>query len=149
MPFSESVKNVCSVLVAEMCAASALISMGAVMGKANPVQLVLLALLEVSGFVLNERLLQGLLKVSKCLQSLLLNQIIYFDFFGFQNGWNDLPQCQVRPLKGIMLLHIFGAFFGLTLTWILYRKGSEGGFEKEKFDKKSGLFSMLGEGTIP
>ncbi|XP_004082443.1 RH-like protein isoform X2 [Oryzias latipes] len=101
-----------SVLVAEMCAASALISMGAVMGKANPVQLVLLALLEVSGFVLNERLLQGLLKV--------------------------------RPLKGIMLLHIFGAFFGLTLTWILYRKGSEGGFEKEKFDKKSGLFSMLG-----
>lgn len=44
-----------------------------------------------------------------------------------------------------MLLHIFGAFFGLTLTWILYRKGSEQQFEKEKFDRKTGLFSMLGK----
>lgn len=47
-----------------MCAASALISIGAVLGKTNPVQLVLMALLEVSGFVLNEWLLHTLLKVS-------------------------------------------------------------------------------------
>ncbi|XP_041828848.1 rh blood group, D antigen [Melanotaenia boesemani] len=101
-----------SILVAEMCTASALISIGTVLGKTNPVHLILIALLEVSGFVLNEWVLLTLLKV--------------------------------RPLNGIMLLHIFGAFFGLTLTWILYRKGSEEGFEKEKFDRKSGLFSMLG-----
>lgn len=44
-----------------------------------------------------------------------------------------------------MMLHIFGAFFGLVLTWILFRKGSEQQFEKEKFDSKTGLFSMLGE----
>ncbi|XP_070776272.1 rh blood group, D antigen [Enoplosus armatus] len=100
-----------SLVVAEMCAASALISIGAVLGKTNPVHLILIALLEVSGFVLNAWLLQTL---------------------------------HVRLLNSIMLLHIFGAFFGLTLTWILYRRGSEQQFEKEKFDRKTGLFSMLG-----
>lgn len=53
-----------SLVVAEMQAASALISIGAVLGKTNPVHLVLIALLEVSGFVLNGWLLQTLLEVS-------------------------------------------------------------------------------------
>ncbi|XP_067469673.1 rh blood group, D antigen [Thunnus thynnus] len=101
-----------SLVVAEMCASSALIAIGTVVGKTNPVHLILIALLEVSGFVLNQWLLQTLLKV--------------------------------RLLNSIMLLHIFGAFFGLTLTWILYRRGSEQQFEKETFDRKTGLFSMLG-----
>lgn len=43
-----------------------------------------------------------------------------------------------------MVLHIFGAFFGLMLTWVLHRKGSMQSFEKEKFDRKTGLLSMLG-----
>ncbi|XP_072221057.1 rh blood group, D antigen [Leuresthes tenuis] len=101
-----------SILVAEMCTASALISIGAILGKANPVHLILIALLNVSGFILNEWLLQTLLKV--------------------------------QPLSSIMLLHVFGALFGLEMTWILYRKGSKQGFEKEKFDRRSGLFSMFG-----
>ncbi|XP_042356975.1 rh blood group, D antigen isoform X2 [Plectropomus leopardus] len=101
-----------SIVVAEMCTASALISIGVVVGKTNPVQIVLIALLEVSGFVLNEWLLRTLLRT--------------------------------QPLNSIMLLHIFGAFFGLMLTWILYRRGSEQPFEKEKSDRRTGLFSMLG-----
>ncbi|XP_068195562.1 rh blood group, D antigen isoform X2 [Antennarius striatus] len=101
-----------SLLVAEMCSTSALISIGAVLGKTNPVHLILIALLEVLGFVLNKWLLQSLLNV--------------------------------RTLNSIMLLNIFGAFFGLMLTWILYRQGSEQQFEKEKFDSTTGLFSMLG-----
>ncbi|KAM4541165.1 rh blood group, D antigen isoform 2-T2 [Fundulus diaphanus] len=101
-----------SIITAELCAVSALISIGSVLGKTNPVQLTLIALLEVTGFVLNKWLLQTLLKV--------------------------------RPANSIMLLHVFGAVFGLMLTWILSRNAQEQGFEKEKFDKKSGLFSMLG-----
>ncbi|XP_029900449.1 rh blood group, D antigen [Myripristis murdjan] len=101
-----------SLVVAEMYAASALISMGTVLGKTNPVHLVLITLLEVSGFALNGWLLQTFLKV--------------------------------RPLSSITLLHIFGAFFGLTLTWILYRKDSVQRFEKEKSDRKAGLFCILG-----
>lgn len=55
--------HVCSLVVAEMCAASALISIGTILGKTNPVQLTLIALLEVTGFVLNEWLLRSLLRV--------------------------------------------------------------------------------------
>lgn len=57
-----------SLVVAEMCTASALISIGAMLGKTNPVHLILIALLEVSGFVLNEWLLQTLLRVSRLLR---------------------------------------------------------------------------------
>ncbi|KAG7280707.1 hypothetical protein CRUP_004507 [Coryphaenoides rupestris] len=104
--------NLKSLVLAEMCTASALVSVGTVMGKTNPVQLILIAILEVSGFILNGWLLQTFL--------------------------------EVRPLNCAMQLHTFGAFFGLMLTWALYRKGSETRFEKEKMDGKSGLFSMLG-----
>lgn len=52
-----------SLVAAEMCTASALISIGTVLGKTNPVQLLLIALLEVTGFVLNQWLLCSLLKV--------------------------------------------------------------------------------------
>ncbi|XP_047467607.1 rh blood group, D antigen [Mugil cephalus] len=104
--------NLKSLVVAEMCAASALISTGTMLGKMNSVQLVVVALLEVSGFVLNTWALKILL--------------------------------QVQSPDSIMLLHVFGPFFALMLTWMLYRKGSEQRFEKEKLGKKSGLFSMLG-----
>lgn len=53
-----------SLVVAEMCTASALVSIGAVHGKTNLIQLTLIALLEVSGFILNKWLLQTLLDVS-------------------------------------------------------------------------------------
>uniref|UniRef100_A0A8C5FXI7 Rh blood group, D antigen n=1 Tax=Gadus morhua TaxID=8049 RepID=A0A8C5FXI7_GADMO len=78
----------------------------------NPVQLILIAILEVSGFILNGWLLQT--------------------FF------------EVKPLYCAMQLHTFGAFFGLMLTWVMRRKGSETPFEKEKMDHKTGLFSMFG-----
>lgn len=55
--------HIYSLVVAEMCMASALISIGAVLGKTNPVQLTLAALLEVTGFILNEWLLRSLLRV--------------------------------------------------------------------------------------
>ncbi|KAM6973619.1 rh blood group, D antigen [Aplochiton taeniatus] len=101
-----------SLVAAEMCAASVLIAMGAVLGKTNPSQLLLFALLEVIGFIMNGSLLQ-----------------IFF---------------KVTPLTSFMLIHIFGAFFGLMVAWVLYREGSEQGFEKEKSDRKTGLFALLG-----
>lgn len=55
--------HVYSLALAELCTASALISIGTVLGKANPVQLTLMALLEVTGFVLNDWLLRSLLRV--------------------------------------------------------------------------------------
>ncbi|XP_041703445.1 ammonium transporter Rh type B [Coregonus clupeaformis] len=104
--------NMRSLVVAEMCTASSLIAIGAILGKTNPVHLLLIALLEVSGFVLNGWLLQTFLKV--------------------------------QFLNTIMLLHIFGTFFGLMLSWVLYQPGSEQQHEKEKIDRKTGLFSVMG-----
>uniref|UniRef100_A0A3Q4MLF3 Rh blood group, D antigen n=1 Tax=Neolamprologus brichardi TaxID=32507 RepID=A0A3Q4MLF3_NEOBR len=60
------------------------------------------------------------------------------------NKWLLQFLLNTRPLISIMMLHIFGSLFGLMLTGTLYRKGSEQRFEKEKFDTKMGLFSMLG-----
>ncbi|XP_056445998.1 rh blood group, D antigen [Gadus chalcogrammus] len=101
-----------SLVFAEICTASALISIGTVIGKTNPVQLILIAILEVSGFILN--------------------------------GWLLRTFFEVKPLYCAMQLHTFGAFFGLMLTWVMRRKGSETPFEKEKMDRKTGLFSMFG-----
>uniref|UniRef100_A0AAQ6A9H4 Ammonium transporter AmtB-like domain-containing protein n=1 Tax=Amphiprion ocellaris TaxID=80972 RepID=A0AAQ6A9H4_AMPOC len=58
--------NLRSLVVAEMCTASVLISMGTMLGKTNPVHLIIIALLEVSGFIVNEWVLQTLLKVNNC-----------------------------------------------------------------------------------
>ncbi|XP_029350038.1 rh blood group, D antigen [Echeneis naucrates] len=104
--------NLRSLVEAEMCTASVLISIGAILGKTNPVELIIISLLGVPGFILNKWVLQTQLKV-----------------------W---------LMSSVMVLHVFGAFFGLMLTWMLSQKGSEQQSEKEKFDKKSGLFSMVG-----
>ncbi|XP_062325689.1 rh blood group, D antigen [Osmerus eperlanus] len=104
--------NLRSLVIAEMCAASALISIGAVLGKTNPVHLLLIALIEVSGFVLN--------------------------------GWILQTYLRVKPLYCTMLLHIFGAFFGLMMSWVLYSEDSEQQHEKEKIHRRTGLFSLLG-----
>uniref|UniRef100_A0AAY4DIE3 Ammonium transporter AmtB-like domain-containing protein n=1 Tax=Denticeps clupeoides TaxID=299321 RepID=A0AAY4DIE3_9TELE len=104
--------NMQSLVFAEMYAASSLIAMGTMLGKINPVHLLIMALLEVTGFIVNQWLLQTLLRV--------------------------------QPLQSMMLLHIFGAFFGVMVSCVLYRKGIEPVHEKEKLHSKSGLFSMLG-----
>ena len=69
-----------------MCTASVLISIGAVLGKTNPVQLILISLLEVSGFILNKWVLQTLLKVNNiwsCVQPAIRSshQCIGFSWF--------------------------------------------------------------------
>uniref|UniRef100_A0A8C1IK47 Rh blood group, D antigen n=1 Tax=Cyprinus carpio TaxID=7962 RepID=A0A8C1IK47_CYPCA len=99
-----------SMIEAELCAASALVAMGAVHGKTNPVQLLLMALVEVTGFVVNQWIL----------------------FFS------------ADPVYSIMLLHVFGALFGVMVSWVLYREGIEPVHEKEKTDRKTGLFAMFG-----
>ncbi|CAJ1073944.1 rh blood group%2C D antigen isoform X3 [Xyrichtys novacula] len=137
-----------------MCAVSALISIGIVMGKTNPVHLILIAMLEVSGFVLNKWLLRTLLRVSflrKCFIKFPYLQvscnsykICLFCPLTIVNGLTMSFSLQVQLPNSIMQLHIFGTLFGLVLTWMLYRTESERQFEKEKSDCKMGLFSMLG-----
>ncbi|KAJ8333124.1 hypothetical protein SKAU_G00420200 [Synaphobranchus kaupii] len=101
-----------SLATANLCAASALISMGAVLGKTNPAHLIIMALLEVTGFMANRWILQTFLKV--------------------------------QPIDAIMMLHVFGAYFGLMMSWVLYRSGLEPRHEKEATDRRTGLFATMG-----
>lgn len=52
---------------------------------------------------------------------------------------------QADPVYSIMLLHIFGALFGVMVSWVLHREGINPKHEKEKTDRNTGLFAMLGE----
>uniref|UniRef100_A0A671KHC2 Rh blood group, D antigen n=1 Tax=Sinocyclocheilus anshuiensis TaxID=1608454 RepID=A0A671KHC2_9TELE len=106
--------NIKSVIEAELCAASALVVMGAVHGKTNPVQLLLMALVEVTGFVVNQWILRTLLSV----REVLLSQIKVF------------------------ILYIYIYFSLCLVSWVLHREGIEPVHEKEKTDHKTGLFAM-------
>lgn len=55
-----------SMINADFCTGSVLISFGAVLGKTSPVQLLLMAIIEVTLFAVNEFILLGPLGVSVC-----------------------------------------------------------------------------------
>lgn len=44
-----------------------------------------------------------------------------------------------------MTIHAFGAYFGLTVAGILYRRGLREGHTKEESVYHSDLFAMIGE----
>lgn len=104
-----------ALLLAEFAAAAALISMGAVLGRLRIHQYALLALLAVPVYMLNEWLvLEGGLGVTK--------------------GFTDAA--------GSIVIHAFGAYFGLGLTVALTSR-----FHREtaiESDSTSDRFSMLG-----
>ena len=51
--YTDSLYNYCSVLEAGLTGASVLISLGAVLGKLNPLQILVLSLVETGAFVFN------------------------------------------------------------------------------------------------
>lgn len=44
-----------------------------------------------------------------------------------------------------MTIHTFGAYFGLTVTWILYRPSLHQSKERQSAVYHSDLFAMIGE----
>ncbi|XP_074090211.1 ammonium transporter Rh type C [Macrotis lagotis] len=51
---------------------------------------------------------------------------------------------QVKDAGGSMTIHTFGAYFGLTVTWILYRPNLEQSKERQSSVYFSDLFAMIG-----
>uniref|UniRef100_A0A4W4FXC5 Ammonium transporter AmtB-like domain-containing protein n=1 Tax=Electrophorus electricus TaxID=8005 RepID=A0A4W4FXC5_ELEEL len=70
---------------AELCAASALVAMGAVHGKTNPAQLLLLGLLEVTGLVVNQGLIKKLFKNDTFNTTMQLH--VFGALFGVMTSW--------------------------------------------------------------
>ncbi|XP_063312580.1 blood group Rh(D) polypeptide-like [Pelobates fuscus] len=91
-----------------------LISFGAVLGKMNPVQLLMMAAVEIPLFTANRYIMTKYLAIAEHL--------------------------------GMMHAHIFGAYFGLSVSWLISSPSQSNIFNKEKEQscKTSELFSMLG-----
>ncbi|KAE8624538.1 hypothetical protein XENTR_v10005980 [Xenopus tropicalis] len=91
-----------------------LISSGVVLGKVNPVQLIMMAAIEIPVFCVNRYIMETHLKM----------------------------ETQVS----MMHVHIFGAYFGLAVSWLITLPtiSNKVNKEKEKSDRMSDIFSMLG-----
>jgi ammonium transporter Rh len=104
-----------ALLYAEFAVASALIAMGAVLGRLRIFQYALLALLLVPAYMLNEWLvLDGGLGVTR--------------------GFTDAA--------GSIIIHAFGAYFGLGVTWVVTTAQQRG--QPIQADATSDRFAMLG-----
>ncbi|XP_046496887.1 ammonium transporter Rh type A [Equus quagga] len=97
---------------ADFSTVTVLISFGALLGKTSPVQMLIMTILEIIIFAVNEYLVVEIFKAS--------------------------------DVGASMTIHAFGAYFGLTVAGILYRRGLREGHTKEESVYHSDLFAMIG-----
>ncbi|KAK5618533.1 hypothetical protein CRENBAI_016853 [Crenichthys baileyi] len=97
---------------ADFSTATVLISFGAVLGKTSPVQLLIMTILEITIFSINEHLVAEILKA------------------------NDVGAS--------MIIHAFGAYFGLAVARVLYRPKLRNRHENDGSVYHSDLFAMIG-----
>ncbi|XP_073348953.1 ammonium transporter Rh type A [Pagrus major] len=97
---------------ADFSTATVLISFGAVLGKTSPVQLLIMTILEITIFSINEHLVVNVLEA------------------------NDVGAS--------MIIHAYGAYFGLAVARVLYRPGLRNGHENDGSVYHSDLFAMIG-----
>uniref|UniRef100_A0AAR2J7T0 Ammonium transporter AmtB-like domain-containing protein n=1 Tax=Pygocentrus nattereri TaxID=42514 RepID=A0AAR2J7T0_PYGNA len=104
--------GVINLINAEFACAVVLISFGAVLGKTSPVQLLIMALLEVPVFGVAE--------------------------------WIVVKYLKINDAGGSILIHVFACYFGLGVTFILYRPSLNDGHSKECTSYQSDMLSVLG-----
>ncbi|XP_034162772.2 solute carrier family 12 member 5b isoform X2 [Pangasianodon hypophthalmus] len=104
--------GVINLINAEFACAVVLISFGAVLGKTSPVQLLIMALLEVPIFGVTE--------------------------------WIVLTYLKINDAGGSILIHLFACYFGLGVTFILYRPELNDSHPNEITSYHSDLLSVLG-----
>src|SRR4030067_2162274 len=104
-------------ILAEFCAASILIATGAFLGRLKMSQYIIMAMLFVPSYMLNEWIM-------------------------LDNGMGFIPKGQLIDTGGSIVIHQFGAYFGLG---VIVRMTTEDDFTKKiESDKISNQFSMLG-----
>ncbi|CAF91963.1 unnamed protein product, partial [Tetraodon nigroviridis] len=104
--------SIFKIINADFSTATVLISFGAVLGKTSPVQLLIMTILEITIFSINEHLVAEVF--------------------------------QANDVGASMIIHAFGAYFGLAVARVLYRPGLKKGHEKEGSVYHSDLFAMIG-----
>lgn len=104
--------GIVNLLSAEFACAVVLISYGAVLGKTSPVQLLVMALLEVLIFSITE--------------------------------WAVLNYLRINDAGGSILIHIFACYFGLGVTFVLYRPSLNNGHANDVTSYQSDIISVMG-----
>lgn len=104
--------GVINLVNAEFACAVVLISFGAVIGKTSPVQLLMMALLEIPIFAVTE--------------------------------WAVLKYIRINDAGGSILIHLFACYFGLGVTFVLYRPSLNDGHSKETTSYHSDILSVMG-----
>ncbi|XP_061604180.1 LOW QUALITY PROTEIN: rh50-like protein [Phyllopteryx taeniolatus] len=104
--------GVINLINAEFAYAVVLISFGAVLGKTSPLQLLVMALLEVPAFAVTE--------------------------------WAVLKYLKINDAGGSILIHLFACYFGLGVTFVLYRPRLNEGHAKENSSYQSDILAMMG-----
>ncbi|XP_035244899.1 rh50-like protein [Anguilla rostrata] len=104
--------GVINLLNAEFACAVVLISFGAVLGKTSPVQLLVMALLEVPVFSVTE--------------------------------WAVLKYIKINDAGGSILIHLFACYFGLAVTFVLFRPSLNDGHAKDITSYQSDILSLMG-----
>ncbi|GIX81700.1 ammonium transporter Rh type B-A [Caerostris extrusa] len=102
--------SIVNLINGNFASATVLISFGAVLAKTSPLQLVAMAILEITIFACNEHLGVRIYKAA--------------------------------DIGGSMFLHTFGAYFGLGVAYMLYRKDIIGN-NKEGSNYHSDIFAMI------
>ena len=103
-----------SLVRSDFAAAAVLITMGAVLGRASPFQLVVIAFFEVMFYSANEAL--------------------------------NIHVLEAADIGGSMLIHTFGAYFGLAVSFMLYKKNAKD-HPRNSTVYHSDLFAMIGKWT--
>ncbi|XP_046842700.1 ammonium transporter Rh type B-like isoform X3 [Xenia sp. Carnegie-2017] len=104
--------NMESLVTADFSAAAVLITFGAVLGKVSRLQLLIIAIIEIVMFSVNEFIL--------------------------------LDKLKVADAGGSMVIHCFGAYFGLALSFMLKRPQDTDNNPKEGSVYHSDIFAMIG-----
>ncbi|KAK5923880.1 hypothetical protein CgunFtcFv8_000808 [Champsocephalus gunnari] len=104
--------GVINLIYAEFACAVVLISFGAVLGKTSPLQLLVMALLEVPVFAVTE--------------------------------WAVLKYLKINDSGGSILIHLFACYFGLGVTFVLYRPHLNEGHAKANTSYQSDILSLIG-----
>ena len=99
-------------MTADFAAAAVLITFGAVLGKISRFQLLVVGLLEVIFYIINE--------------------------------WIAIKYLKISDAGGSMIIHTFGAYFGLAVARVYYRKNACESI-KEGSVYHSDIFAMIGK----
>lgn len=138
-----------SLINADFCCAGSLIAYGALLGKVSPVQLLVVTLFGVTLFAVEEFIILSLLHVSLTKHGHPTGNLIIAQ--GVRNLLQTLqcllcclfPQC--RDAGGSMVIHCFGGYYGLGISWVLYRPNLHQSKRLNGSVYHSDVFAMIGE----